>query len=194
MLRLLVNVVGLLLLGLLALAAYEAGGPVEVWRRPAWIHAERRPRTRAEVKQPLEVQLEIHRHYRRPGFLIPHLAPLEARPDIQVVVVDLEDGDLTYQRMLVDTEAGAPWDPGRKPAEHTCPTPPGAAELLAAGTGTWPLGDGLAVRVSEVKETYRIELTREGADPVLLHEVDITRGEVPADVLREQLKKEVLRR
>lgn len=194
MTRWLVNIVGLGILGVLALAAYEAGAPVEVWREPRWVHAELRPRTRSEVVKPLEVQIEIRRFYRRSGFLMPHLSPLEARPDIQVVVVDLEDGELASQRLVVDTEAGATWDPDRKPAVKAYPAPAGAAGLLAKGTGTWPLGDGLAVQITRVEETYRIELTREGATAVLLHDVDVPRGLVPAEVLRKQLEKPVLYR
>lgn len=189
-----VNLVGLVALGLLALAAYEAGSPAEVWREPHWVHAERRPRTRVEVTQPLEVQLEIRRLYRRPGLLLPHLSPLEPRPDVEVVVVDLADGKLGSRRLVLDAEAGSTWDPGRVPATEAYPTPADAAELLADGTGTWPLGDGLAVEITKAKATYRIELTREGLEPVLLHEVDVARGEVPVDVLREQLAKPVRRR
>ena len=195
MTRGLVNSVGAIVRGLLALGAYEAGSPVEVRRRPSRIHGELRPRTRSEVKRPLEVQLEIRRHYRRLGWLLPHLAPVDSRPDVQVVVVDLEDGELASRRLVVDAEAGAPWDPSRKPATKVYPEPPNAAEVLAGdGTSTWPLGDGLAVRISEAEGTYRFELTRDGADPVLLHELETPQGEVPAAVLREQLAKPVIHR
>lgn len=189
-----VNALGLVVLGMLGLAAYEAGSPVDVWREPRWVHAELRPRTRAEVERPLEVQVEIQRFYQRPGVLLPHLAPLEARPDLEVVVIDLADGELASRRTVVDAEAGSTWDPARKPAVKAYPPPPGAADLLATGAGTWPLGDGLAIRVTRAKDTFEVDLLRDGAAPVHLHTLDVARGQVPTSVLQRQMAATVSRR